>query len=337
MLQLGWKAGLEQYTPVELRDYAVEAEKAGFDSIDASDHFHPWSEAGQASFVWTWLGAVAARTHRIGLGTGVTCPIVRYDPPVIAQAAATLACLAPNRVYLGVGTGEALNEFAATGVWPDYEERRNRLEEAIDLIRQLWTGAETSFSGFFYETRRARLFTRPDKPPPIYVSSLVPESAAFAGRVGDGMITVGGKSLDVYREILHNFDQGACEAGKDPATMPRLIELNVAYTDDVGTAIAEFQKYWAGSFVPALYDQNIYTPRMSEENGSIVGADVIARSSCISGSPDDHVQYARSYIEAGFDTIYFHSAGPDQRTFIQCYGQEVLPRLRQLGLRANAA
>jgi coenzyme F420-dependent glucose-6-phosphate dehydrogenase len=334
---LGWKAGLEQYPPVEILEYAVEAEKSGFDSIDASDHFQPWSEAGQASFVWTWLGAVAARTHNISIGTGLTCPILRYEPSVIAQAAATLACLAPNRTYLAVGTGEALNEFAATGSWPDYVERQDRLEEAVDLIRLLWSGTETTFHGCYFDTRKAKLFTRPVTPPPVYVSSLVPESAEFAGRVGDGLITVGGKSLDVYREILGNFKRGAVEAGKDPSQMPRLIELKVAYTDDVCTAVAEFQKYWAGSFVPALFDQKVYTPRMSEENGSIVGADVIARLSCISGKAEDHVEYAQSYVEAGFDTIYFHSAGPDQRNFIHCYGQEVLPRLRQIAAKARAA
>src|ERR1043165_6697035 len=121
MLQLGWKAGTEQYPPVELAEYALAAEQAGFDSIDASDHFHPWSEQGQACFVWSWLGAVAARTDKIMLGTGVTRPILRYHPAVIAQAAATLACFAPRRVYLGVGTGEALNEYSTTARWPGYK------------------------------------------------------------------------------------------------------------------------------------------------------------------------------------------------------------------------
>jgi coenzyme F420-dependent glucose-6-phosphate dehydrogenase len=140
MLRLGWKAGPEQYPPDELLEYAVAAEAAGFEMLDASDHFHPWAEAGQASFVWTWLGAVAARTSRIVLGPGVTCPILRYHPAIIGQAAATLACLAPGRAYLGVGTGEALNEYAATGWWPTYDERQERLAEAIELMRALWTG-----------------------------------------------------------------------------------------------------------------------------------------------------------------------------------------------------
>jgi coenzyme F420-dependent glucose-6-phosphate dehydrogenase len=329
VLQLGWKAGPEQYPPGELLDYAIAAEQAGFDALEVSDHFQPWSEAGQAAFAWTWLGAVAARTTRIRLGTGVTCPILRYDPAVVAQCSATLACMAPNRAYLCVGTGEALNDYAATGLWPSYDERQNRLAEAIDLIRTLWQGDEVSFDGFYYRTRKARLYTRPSSPIPLYVSSLVPGSAEFAGQYGDGVITVGGKSIDVYRQLLEKFEAGARQEGKDPTTMPRLIELNVAFTDDVSGAVDCFQKYWAGSFVPALYDQKIYTTKMSQENGSVVGTDVIKRSACISGNPDEHVRYAQQFIDAGFDNLIFHSAGPDQRMFIESYGRSILPRLRQ--------
>ena len=255
MVQLGWKAGPEQFPPAELLDYAVAAEKAGFDSIDVSDHFNPWSEAGQAAFPWTWLGAVAARTSRIHMGTGVTCPILRYHPAIIAQAAATLTHLAPGRVYLGVGTGEALNEYAATGEWPEYEERQEMLAEAIDLIRALWSGEEVSFDGAYYTTRKAKLHTPPTSPIPIFVSALVPDSAKFAGQYGDGLFTVGGKKPDLYKQILKNFEDSAREAGKDPSQMPRLIELNVEYTDELDSAIEYQLSHWAGAYVPALFDQ----------------------------------------------------------------------------------
>src|SRR3954466_8472686 len=152
MLRLGWKAGTEQYPPDELLKYALAAEEAGFDAIDVSDHFHPWSERGQACFAWTWLGAVAVKTSTISLGTGVTCPTLRYHPAVIAQAAATLACLAPERCFLGVGTGEALNEFSATAQWPDYKVRQARMTEAVELIRKLWTGEKITHRGVYYQT-----------------------------------------------------------------------------------------------------------------------------------------------------------------------------------------
>jgi coenzyme F420-dependent glucose-6-phosphate dehydrogenase len=213
VLQLGWKAGAEQYPPDELLDYAVAAEQAGFDSISASDHFHPWAEKGQASFVWSWLGAVAARTKTITIGTGLTCPILRYHPAVIAQAAATMSCLAPNRFFLGVGTGEALNEYAVTGQWPEYYDRRAALEEAIALIRALWSGEKVTHRGVYYETRKAKLYSGPKGSIPIFISSMVPNSARFAGQHGDGLMTAGGER-DSQRDILENFASGAKEAGK---------------------------------------------------------------------------------------------------------------------------
>jgi len=330
-ITLGWKAGTEQYPPNELLDYAILADQVGFDSLDVSDHFNPWSEDGQAAFSWTWLGAVAARTQRIRLGTGVTCPILRYHPSVIAQAAATLAVMSSDRAYLALGTGEALNEYAAMGEWPEYNERQDRMAEAIELIRLLWTGDEITFEGMYYATRKARLYTRPETSPPLYVSSLVPESAAFAGTYGDGLWTVGGQPPELYQQMFAQFEQSAREAGKDPATMPRSIELNVAYTDDADGAIRDMQTYWAGTFIPALFDQKIYTPALSAKNGAVVGPDTIKKQMVISTNPDEHVAFAQKYLDMGFTDLYFHTAGPDQRAFLEGYGREVLPRLRQRG------
>lgn len=330
MLQLGWKAGTEQYPPVELLEYAILAEETGFDSISVSDHFHPWSERGEACFAWTWLGAVAAKTSRIALGTGVTCPILRYHPALIAQAAATVACLASNRrCFLGIGTGEALNEYSATGQWPAYKKRQAQTAEAIELIRALWTGDRITHRGIYYQSRQAKLYTRPRDPIPIYVSTMVPNSAHFAGKYGDGLITVGSEEPETYREILENFEAGARDAGKDPTLMPRMVELAVAYTDDEASAIEYRRKYWAGTFVPALFTERIYSPKMSEENGKVVGAEIIKEAVCISADPEDHIKLAQHYIDMGFDHLIFHSAGPDQRAFLEAYGHEVLPRLRE--------
>ena len=329
MLQLGWKAGTEQYSPDELLDYAIAAEEAGFDSIEVSDHFHPWAEKGQAAFVWSWLGAVAARTKKIILGTGVTCPILRYHPAIVAQAAATVACLAPKRFFLGLGTGEALNEYAAVGEWPNYKIRRAQLGEAIELIRGLWTGEKVTYRGHHYQTRQAKLYTLPREPIPLYISTLVPNSARFVGERGDGLITVGGEDPDLYRKIFENFEAGAEKAGKDRPRMPRMIELAVAYTDHELKAIESRQAYWAGTYIPALFTERIYTPHMSEQNGKVVGSDTVKDSVCISADPEDHIRFTQEYIDLGFDHIIFHSAGPDQRAFIKSYGKHVLPELRQ--------
>lgn len=330
MVHIGWKAAPEQYPPLELVEYAVSADRAGFDLIDVSDHFHPWSEQGQACFTWTWLGAAAPQVQHSILSSGVTCPILRYHPSVIAQAAATVTHFAPQRFWLGVGTGEALNEFAATGEWPSYGERRERLAEAIELMRALWSGDEVSYDGGYYQTRKAKLYTPPVSPIPIIVSAMVPASASFAGRYGDGLWSVGGKEPALYQSLIRHFEEGASQAGKDPARLPRLIELNVAYNEPIDAAIQEQLKYWAGSYVPALYDQNIYSPAMSAENGSVVGPDTIKKTGCFSANPDDHIRFAQQYVDLGFDTLIFHSAGPDQRAFLEGYARDILPKLRTL-------
>ena len=329
MTQFGWKAATEQFPPSDLIDYAVLAEHAGFDSLDASDHFHPWSEAGQASFVWTVLGAMAVRTTRISLGPGLTSPILRYHPSIIAQAAATLACLAPGRVYLAIGTGEALNDYAATGQWPSYRERQRRLAEALELMRLLWQGDEVTFQGDYYQTRKAKLYTRPSAPIPVYISSLAPASAAFAGEHGDGLLTVGGQEPGLYREMVQHFEEGARRAGRDPSSMPRLIELRVEYTNDADRALAEIKRYWAGAFVPALFSERIYTPAQSEKNGRVVGRDVILQQTCISADPEQHVRHALQYLDLGFTHLYFHTSSLEQQAFLEGYGRDVLPKLRQ--------
>jgi coenzyme F420-dependent glucose-6-phosphate dehydrogenase len=336
MLKLGWKAGTEQYSPGELLEYAMLAEQAGFDTISASDHFHPWSEKGEACFVWTWLGAVAARTSKITLGTGVTCPILRYHPAIIAQAAATLASLAPGRVFLGVGTGEALNEYSATAQWPSYKRRQAQMAEAIELIRALWSGKKITHKGTHYQTREAKLYTRHPDPIQVYVSTMVPNSAPFAGKHGDGLITVGGEEPETYRAIFDKFEAGARAAGKNANGAARMIEIGVAYTDNEADAIECKRAYWAGTFVPELFTEKIFTPQMSAEKGKQVSSKTITESLCISADPDDHVQFAQRYIDLGFNQIIFHCAGPDQRGFLESYGRDVLPRLREGTPKAQA-
>jgi coenzyme F420-dependent glucose-6-phosphate dehydrogenase len=203
------------------------------------------------------------------------------------------------------------------------------LAEAIELMRALWTGEKITHRGVYYQTRQAKLYTRPKDPIPLYISSMVPHSAYFAGKYGDGLITVGGEEPETYEQVFENFKAGAKEAGKKPAQMPRLIELGVEYTDDEESAIECRKAYWAGTFVPALFTQRIYTPGMSEQNGKVVGADVIKESVCISADPDDHIKLAQKYIDMGFDHLIFHAAGRNQRAFLEGYGRDVLPKLRK--------
>lgn len=332
MLKLGYKIAPEQFPPSELLQQVITAEKAGFESIDASDHFHPWSENGQACFIWSWLGAAAVSTQSIELGTGLTCPILRYNPAIIAQAAATVSSLAGGRTYLAVGTGEALNEYPVTLEWPQYDERQIRMIEAIGLIRELWTGQKVSFEGCYYRTKNAKLYTLPKINIPIYISSLVPESAYVAGYYGDGLLTVGGEpDTQKCEQILSEFEKGARDSGKSLEDLPKAIELFVDYETGPEASIENFMKYWAGALIPALFVNKIYTPEMSAQNGKVVGQDTIRNQACISENPEDHIKFIKKYIDLGFTHIYLHSAASDQVTFLKAYGKDILPVLKEMG------
>jgi coenzyme F420-dependent glucose-6-phosphate dehydrogenase len=324
MLTLGWKASPEQWSPEDLLEFAVEADRAGFDSIDVSDHFHPWAPPGQSCFTWSWLGAAAARTSKIELGTGVTCPILRYNPVIIAQAAATVQRLSHGGFFLGVGTGEALNEYPCTAEWPDYYTRQDMVREAIGLMRLLWSGDEITFDGDYFSARKAALYTPPKSMIPVYISSLVPESAYFAGYYGDGLITVGG----VNEELLRNFEHGARDAGKDPAAMPKQIAIHAELTDDVETALAPYRKYWKSTHIHAMYLQKIYTPGMAALNGEAIGDDTLKKGILIASDPEAHARKAQELIDAGFNRIHFNSASLDQAKFIRDFAGQVLPIIR---------
>jgi coenzyme F420-dependent glucose-6-phosphate dehydrogenase len=331
MVMLGWNAASEQYDPLDMLDQAIAAEKAGFESLSASDHFHPWDPSGQSCNIWTWLGAAAARLNGMEIVTGVTCPILRYNSTIIAQSAATVDRMNKGDFYLGVGTGEAMNEYPTTGIWPDYNKRQDMMREAIELMRFLWRGDEVTFNGEYYRTRKARLYTVPRRDIPIYVSSLVPNSAFFAGYYGDGLITVANPP-EVMKAIISNFEAGAREAGKDPEKMPKQVEIWVAYTDNMNAAIKTFKQYWAGTMIFATHLQNIHTSEMVAMNGAVVGDEVIKNRQCISSDPEVHAKFAQRFIDAGFNRLYFHSAGPDQYKFIEGYGLDVLPIIRERNL-----
>jgi coenzyme F420-dependent glucose-6-phosphate dehydrogenase len=201
--------------------------------------------------------------------------------------------------------------------------------EAIGLIRELWAGKKVSFDGCYYQTKKAKLYTLPRNEIPIYISSLVPESAYVAGYYGDGLLTVGGGTeMQKYESILSQFEKGAHDAGKYIEYMPKVVELFVDYGVDPEVSIENFLKYWAGALVPALFLNKIYTPEMSAQNGEVVGEDTIRKKACFSEKPEDHIDFIKKYIDAGFNHIYFHSAATNQVAFLKAYGKDVLPKLR---------
>ena len=317
----------EQLPAQELIEHGVLAEQAGFDMVWTSDHFHPWQDnEGHSMFPWMTLALLGQQTSRVLLGTGVTCPIYRHPPSEVAQAFASLGIFNPGRVFLGVGTGEALNERAGTGRFGPYQERADRLVEAVQLIRELWTGEPTNYEGTYYRTENARLYDVPEAPIPIYMAASGPKSARIAGEYGDGWI--GGAPDIESQELQDAFREGAEAAGKDPDTMPRIAALFVVAGDEEDAAYAADR--WRFAVNPwdpdLLYDPDPREiQRKAEEKYSL---EDVYEGWSMGEDPEEHAHRMQNILDAGATRIFILSGQRDQRRLIDFYGSEVLPRLR---------
>ena len=329
MLEIGYKASAEQFDATELLGYARLAEEVGFDSIAVSDHFQPFRHTGgHAPAALPWLGALAATTSRARLGTSVSTPTMRFHPAVLAQAFATIENLAPGRVFVGVGTGEALNEVPATAMeWPGFSERLGRLEEAVELMRQLWTQERVTFEGRWYRTARATVYDRPERPLPILVAAAGPRAARFAGRVGDGFITTSGKPAELYTDtLLPAVEEGMRKAGRAAAGYERLLEVKVSYAADVETAIADC-RYWAPLALPAEAKQGVDDPIELERLADAEGVHPESRF-IVSADADEVAERIGAYVELGFEHLVVHAPGADQAGFLHRFAADVMPKLR---------
>jgi len=330
MLRLGYKASAEQFGPNELLEYSILAERLGFDSVFISDHFQPWRHHdGHAPFSLAWMGALGARTTRILMGTSVLTPTFRYHPSVVAQAFATLATMFPERVILGVGTGESLNEVPAVGLtWPEPKERTARLKEALTLIRKLWSEQRLSFRGQFYRTENATIYDLPTRPPPIYVAGAGPVMAKYAGQFADGFICTSGKPPQLYRDtLLPNVAAGVQASGRTPADLDMMIEMKVSFDSERQRAL-EDTRQWAALALSPEEKSSVEDPLEMERLAAAIPVERAAQRWIVSTDPDEHVQKIRPYVEMGFRHLIFHAPGPDQARFLKLYADEVLPRLR---------
>ena len=331
MLKLGYKASAEQFGPTELLQFSRLAEQAGFDSVFISDHFQPWKHhGGHAPFSLAWLGALGAVTSRITMGTSVLTPTFRYHPAVLAQAFATLGVMFPNRIVLGVGTGESLNEVPSTGMeWPEFKERFARLREAITLMRQLWSEERVTFEGQYYRTKDATIYDRPQTPVPIYVAAAGELIAKYAGRMGDGLICTSGKARELYmKTILPKVAEGRVEAGSRAPDYARMIEVKVSFDTDRKRAI-EDTRHWAVLALTPEEKVSVHSPEEMERLADGLSAERAASRWIVSDDPDENVERVAYYVNLGFDHLVFHAPGPDQERFIRLYAEHVLPRLRR--------
>jgi G6PDH family F420-dependent oxidoreductase len=317
-VELGYALSSEEHAPLDLVANARRAEECGFTFALVSDHFHPWIDAqGQSPFVWSVLGGIALQTERLRVGTGVTCPMIRMHPAIVAQAAATSAAMLPGRFFLGVGTGENLNEHVLGDRWPPTFVRREMLREAIDVMRELWRGELTSHRGAHYTVENARLYTLPKEPPEIMVAASGVKAAELAGEMGDGLVATAPD-----RELVSTFDT----AGGDGK--PKFAQLTVCWAEDEDEAVTTALEVWPNAGLRGTLGQELPLPSHFEQASQMVGREEIAEMIVCGPDPARHRAAIEEYVDAGFDHVYVHQVGADQDGFFRFYEREIMPTLR---------
>lgn len=324
---IGYAAALEQFHPTELLAYTQLAEKHGFKGAMAADHFQPWVPAqGHNAFVWSWMAALGATTSGMTFGPGVTCPSFRYHPSTVAQAAATQEAMTPGRFWLGLGSGEALNEHVVGGVWPEAHVRLLMMQEAIELIQKLFSGKVAKHDGKYFTMDRVRLWTLPEQPCPIYVATAGPITAKWTGEHCDGIITPGA-AIEKLKMLLGKFEEGAKAAGKDAAKMPKLLQLHMSWAETYEEALQNAMTEWPNGGMP-FPKQDIRSPEDFAEIAKLVRPENFKNRMLISPNIDEHRAYIQQFADLGFDEIHVHNVGRNQEQFIKMFGEQVIPQLK---------
>jgi coenzyme F420-dependent glucose-6-phosphate dehydrogenase len=317
MVELGYKLSSEEHDPRALVDYAARAEGAGFSFGLISDHFHPWiDKQGESPFVWSVIGAISQQTSKLRLGTGVTCPTIRIHPAIVAHAAATSAALMPGRFFLGVGSGENLNEHVLGDAWPAASVRLEMLEEAIEVIRLLWKGGLQSHHGEHYTVENARIYSLPDEPPPIYVAASGPKATDLAGRAGDGMIGVA--------PVKDTIEQYESAGGRG---RPRYAEVQVCYHEDENEARKIATEWWPNIAMGGQLGQDLALPSHYEAIAELVSQDEVAKTVACGPDPEKHLESIKRFTDAGYDHVAVHQIGPHQAPFFSFYETQILPKV----------
>lgn len=330
-MKFGYKASAEQFGPRELLEFGVLAEETGFDSVVVSDHFQPWRHTGGHSpFSFAWLAALGERTQRVLLGTSVVAPAYRYHPGVVAQAMATLGCLHPGRVFLGAGTGEAMNEVPLGVDWPEQKVRFQRFKEACMLMQRLWSEERVDFDGTYFQTHAATVYDRPAEGVPLYIAAAGPAAARLAGRIADGFITTSGKDDALYTEkLLPAVREGIEKESRRPEDVELTLEVKVSFDEDEQRA-RDATRYWGALALSPEEKVGVEDPIEMERLADALPVERTVTRWLVSSEPDEHVGQVRKYIEMGFTHLIFHFPGPDQERALRTYSAEILPRLREL-------
>jgi G6PDH family F420-dependent oxidoreductase len=327
MTIIGYAAALEQFPPTELLNYSILAEQHGFKGVMAADHFQPWvPQQGNNAFVWSWMAALGQASTALTFGPGVTCPSFRFHPAIVAQAAATQAAMTPGRFWLGLGSGEALNEHVVGGVWPEPHVRLKMMQEAIEIIKKLFSGKVARHDdGKYFTMERVRLWTLPEKPAPIYVATAGPITAKWTGENCDGFITPGA-SIEKLKGLLDAFEKGARGVGKDPSTMPKLLQIHLSWADTYEQALQNALTEWPNGGMP-FPKADIRSPEDFAEIAKLVRPENYKNRMLISPDLDEHRANLQQFVDLGFDEIHVHNVGRNQEQFIKAFGEQVIPTL----------
>lgn len=325
MIKFGILAAHEQLNPSDLLDDVIKMEENGIERCWTSDHYMPWWHSGAAGgAAWPWLGAALAKTEKLVMGTGVTAPVLRYHPAIVAQVFATLGYMFPNRVFLGVGKGEALNEVTSGNHWPSSRERFQRLKEAIHLIKKLWTEKWVTFKGQYYSVKDSNLYTKPEKPIPLYVAALGEQSAMLAGEEANGFVT---NELDVEKiknKLFPAIKEGAKKSSKDYQSLERILFIPASYDEDKDKALRSIS-FWRGAMIKAFYEVDIHDPRKIEENGQVIGNDTLEKMTLVVSNAEEAIKKLQKYVELGFTEIVMTNSSPDRYKFVKLVAEQIIP------------
>jgi coenzyme F420-dependent glucose-6-phosphate dehydrogenase len=328
VLRLAYWCGQEQYDPYKLLEFATIAEVVGFDIIAVSDHFHPWSDkGGQSGFPWIIATLIAEKTKRVEVGTAVTTPLFRYHPAIVAQAFATLAYLYPGRIFLTLGTGHSMNETPLGFKWPEFKEKVERLEEAIEIIKLLWEKEFVTYIGNYYKLYKAKLYTKPKSKIPLYIATSNKYVARIAGKYADGIL-VNPRGLENYNEIIQSMERAAIKAGRDPKKLKKLMEFKVSYDVDYEKALNS-TLFWASTAIPRDKREKISDPRELESMVTKEEIEKIKRTWLITSDTDEIIKTLEQFLKLNFDIIFIHSSSPDEKKFLSVLGRDILPWMRE--------
>ena len=325
MTRISIQAAHEQVNPKDLLSDVIAMDEKGIQRCWTSDHYMPWWDSGASGgAAWPWIGAALARTRNIVIGTGVTAPILRYHPAIVAQVFATLEYMFPNRVFLGIGRGEALNEVTSGHPWPSNTEKFERLKEAIYLIRRLWTGDWVNFKGNYYWVRDSKLYTTPSNHIPLYLAGIGKQSARLAGEQADGFVT---NELDIgviRDKLFPSLKEGAINTGKDYNSLEKILFLPASYHEDKQKAL-ESIRFWRGALIKAFFDVDVHDPRKIQENGQIIGDDTLEKMYLVISTAEEGIEKLKKYIELGFTEIVLTNSSPNRNEFVKLISEKISP------------